>query len=94
MMGMLSTGSLYRRKASTSLRPSRCPVRESARAAEFALAPQVSADIVGATQHLLTLRPGSAECQGAGKPGNIYCLGKYKDDGANDANSAASYVSL
>ena len=27
-----------------------------------------------------------------GTPGDIYCLGKYKDDGDNDANAAASYV--
>jgi len=35
-----------------------------------------------------------ASCAGDdAAPGNIYCLGKYKDDATNDANLAASYVS-
>eukprot|EP00293_Proteomonas_sulcata_P020478 CAMPEP_0184296966 /NCGR_PEP_ID=MMETSP1049-20130417/7906_1 /TAXON_ID=77928 /ORGANISM="Proteomonas sulcata, Strain CCMP704" /LENGTH=80 /DNA_ID=CAMNT_0026606463 /DNA_START=216 /DNA_END=458 /DNA_ORIENTATION=- len=34
-----------------------------------------------------------ASCAGDdAAPGNIYCLGKYKDDATNDANLAASYV--
>lgn len=36
----------------------------------------------------------AADCAGADAPGNIYCLGKYVDGGSNDANSAASYVSI
>merc|ERR1711990_823121 len=34
----------------------------------------------------------AATCAGDNVVGNIYCLGKYKDDGDNDANSAASYI--
>jgi hypothetical protein len=35
---------------------------------------------------------GATECQGAGAPANIYCLGAYKDGATNDTNLKASYV--
>jgi len=38
--------------------------------------------------------PVGAECAGVGAVGNLYCLGAYKDNGAEDAKSAASYVSI